>query len=195
MILFREHVDMEIVQGECSHSFPVHIHESLCVGMITVGQAEIFVNGCKKMLKAGDHYVIPPYTPHSLSPVGNRKFGYEVICLKDTLSQVRFEGSVSFAKEYIENATSEFSIDALSKATHISKYHLTRVFKEKVGITPYQFYNKVRVSNVRQGLQAGLPLSDIVLNLGFYDQSHLSNTFKKHIGITPMQYALSYQRC
>ena len=88
---------------------------------------------------------------------------------------------------------SEFNIDALSDTVHISKYHLDRIFKEQLGITPYQFYIGDRIKKIRQGLQAHLPLPDIVYDLNFFDQSHLCHTFRKHMGISPTQYACSYQ--
>ena len=192
-IYFREYPDMEIVQGECCHSFPPHIHKNLCVGLITDGRAGFSINGTKEVLSTGDYYVIPPYTLHSLSAVSTEVFRYYVICFKNLTNLKRFDSIVSCAKTYIENLTSEFSINKLSKAVHISKYHLDRVFKGQVGITPYQFYINERIKKIRQGLQTRLPLSDIVYNLNFSDQSHLCNMFKKYIGISPTQYMRSYQ--
>ena len=193
-ICFHEYADIEVVQGECNHSFPIHIHETLCIVLITGGRAKFSMNGHKDaLLSVGDYYVIPPYTPHALSSVALEKFNYRVICFKNSITGKRFDSIVSEAKAYIKTCTSKFCIGSLSETVHISKYHLGRIFKEQVGITPYQFYIGVKVKKVRQRLQARLPLSDIVFNLHFFDQNHLCNTFRKHIGISPMQYAHSYQ--
>ena len=192
-INFYEHDDMEIVVGECIHSFPVHIHENFCIGIITSGRAEFIINGNKKILLSGDYYVIPPYTPHTLSSVGSEKFCYRVICFINSTVSKEFDSVILEAKTFIETTASEFNIDALSNAMHISKYHLDRIFKNQVGITPYQFYINDRIKKIRQGLQAKLSLSDIVFDLNFFDQSHLCNTFKKHVGISPTQYIRSYQ--
>ena len=193
-IYFHEYTDIEIVQGECNHSFPVHIHETLCVGLITSGRAKISMSGHKEtLLSVGDYYVIPPYTPHALSSVAHEKFNYRVICFKNFFAGKRLDSIVSEAKTYIETCDSRFCIDLLSETVHISKYHLDRIFKEQIGITPYQFYIGVRMKKVRQGLQARSPLSDIVFNFHFSDQNHLCNMFRKHVGISPTQYAQSYQ--
>ena len=192
-INFHEYADMEIVNGECIHSFPVHIHENLCIGLITSGRVEFVMNGYKEILSIGDNYVIPPYTPHKLSSVGYEKFCYSVICFKDSAVPKRFNTVISDAKAFIETTASEFNIDALATAVHVSKYHLDRIFKKQVGTTPYQFYIDYRVKLAKQGLQAKLSLSDIVSDLHFSDQSHLCNTFRKHVGISPTQYVRSYK--
>ena len=191
-ISFHEFANMETIQGECSHVFPPHIHESLCIGRINSGRAELSILGRIEMLSAGDCYVIPPYTLHTLSSVTPGRFSYQVICFKSFNNHKGFTESVSSAKDYIENTRSGFSIDALSDMVHVSKYHLNRVFKQELGISPYQFYISHRIKRVKQGLQADLPLSEIAYDLGFYDQSHLCNTFLKHVGIPPTQYARSY---
>ena len=194
-IYFHESSRVETVHGECSHSFPTHIHENLCVGSITEGCAEFIMNGRKRVLSTGDCYVVPPYAPHTLSSVKLRKFSYFVLCFKNFFVQKRLNDVVANAKVYIEaTSSSEFSIDALSQAVSISKYHLDRIFKEQVGVTPYQFYISKRVKKIRQGLHAHSTLSDLVFDLNFSDQSHLCNTFKKHMGISPMQYARSHCR-
>jgi AraC-like DNA-binding protein len=191
-ILFREYDNREIVQGECHHTFPAHIHESLCIGLITSGQAVCSINGCKEVLSAGDFYVVPPRTLHTLAPAEHKKYSYTVICFKGLPSREGCDDYVSCAKAYIENTRSKFTINALSKAMHVSKFHLSRVFRGQIGATPYQFYNKVRIKKIRQGLQAGLSPSDMAFDLNFCDQSHLCNTFKRHVGITPAQYINSY---
>lgn len=192
-ISFHEYPDMEIIQGECNHSFPAHIHESLCVGCITEGRAVFSINGHTRILSSGEYYVIPPYTIHALSSVAFEKFCYHIICFKNFTASKEFYDSVASAKSYIEHTTSAFNIDTLSRAVHVSKYHLDRIFKEQIGITPYQFYINNRIKKVRQGLQSHVPLSDMVFDLNFSDQSHLCNTFRKHVGISPTQYAHSYQ--
>ena len=194
-IFFQEYPDIEAVSGKCSHSFPVHIHENLCIGSITRGRAEFTISNHKKVLSAGDCYVIPPYTPHTLSSVESERFSYFVLCFKNFCAQKKINEMAASAKTYIETtSSSEFNIDALSKAMHINKYHLDRLFKEQIGVTPYQFYISHRIKKIRQGLHTHLTLSDLVFDLNFSDQSHLCNTFKKHMGISPMQYARSYQR-
>jgi len=39
-----------------------------------------------------------------------------------------------------------------------------------------------------------LPISDISLQTGFYDQSHFSNQFVRHRGLPPSQYRTKYMQ-
>ncbi len=147
------------------------------------------------ILSAGDHYFILPYTPHSLSSIGKNEFSYKVLCVKiDSLSK-QADDTLIFAKNCIEKADNGFNIDSLSSDVCLSKYHLTRTFKERFGVTPYQYYISEKIKKIRQGLRSQLSLSDLTFDLGFSDQSHLCNTFKKHMGISPLQYVYSCRQC
>jgi len=191
-ISFYKYKDFEIVSGVCVHFFPIHIHRTLCIGIIRSGYANFVISNQKTILTAGDYYIIPPYTPHSLSPVNNKAFSYSVCCFKGFHAKQNLSDVIADTKEYIEKTPAEFNLTMLSEAIHISKYHLNRKFKEQIGITPYQFYVNERVKKIRQGLLSSSSLSDLAFELGFSDQSHLCNAFKKHMGISPLQYVSSY---
>jgi AraC-like DNA-binding protein len=98
--------------------------------------------------------------------------------------------TVDFIKD---NLNETFDLQKLSKYANISKYHLLRLFKNQMGVTPYQFYIQEKIKQIRKGLLKQQPISDLVFNFNFSDESHLCNTFKKHIGITPMQFKDSYK--
>lgn len=101
---------------------------------------------------------------------------------------------ILLAVDFIKNNLSEtFNLEKLSAYTNISKYHLLRLFKNQMGVTPYQFYLQEKIKQIRKGLLRQQPISDLVFNLNFSDESHLCNTFKKHIGITPMQFKDNYK--
>lgn len=93
-----------------------------------------------------------------------------------------------------DNLNKTFNLQELSEYTNITKYHLLRLFKSQMGITPYQFYLQEKIKQIRKGLLKQQPISDLVFNYNFSDESHLCNTFKKHIGITPMQFKDSYKK-
>jgi|GEM_PF-1047574 len=92
-----------------------------------------------------------------------------------------------------DNVNEAFNLQKLSDYTNITKYHLLRLFKNQMGVTPYQFYIQEKIKQIRKGLLKQQPISDLVFNFNFSDESHLCNTFKKHIGITPMQFKDSYK--
>ncbi|MDR1702960.1 MAG: AraC family transcriptional regulator [Sporomusaceae bacterium] len=190
-ITFYQYLDTEIVVGRCAHLFPPHIHKSFCIGKITCGSAVLLFNDQEAFLRPGDHYVIPPYTPHSLGPVNNEEFGYVVYCFKNFCGQTILSSIVADAQKYLEKTPAGFDLDVLADTLQVSKYHFCRQFKKELGISPYQFYLGEKVKKIRQGLHLNLSLSDLTFDLGFFDQSHLCHTFKKHMGISPRQYVLS----
>lgn len=195
-IYFLDFGEIEIISGRCSHSFPVHIHKSMCVGIITNGRAEFICNGNSSILMTGDLFTIPPDNPHSISAIDGMEYSYITLCFKN----MNFNRGVSdyhytaIAKSFIESQPAHtIDLQTLSDFVHVSEFHLIREFKKAVGVSPHQFCLMEKVKKIRQGLMIQQPLSDLALSLGFSDQSHLCNTFKKFMGITPLQYKHSYK--
>lgn len=56
-------------------------------------------------------------------------------------------------KEYIDNHwKEEFDIDKLSGIVHMSRYHYTRLFKQHTGMTPYNYYQDVKINKLKEKL-------------------------------------------
>jgi len=73
----------------------------------------------------------------------------------------------------------------------MSKYSFIRWFKRHVGLTPFEYILIKRVGLGKSLILQGLPLTDVALESGFYDQSHFSNYFKRYIGKSPQSYKQS----
>ena len=80
------------------------------------------------------------------------------------------------------------SLDALASLAGLSKYHLLRSFTRETGITPYSYFETLRIDRAKALLKQGETPANVALATGFGDQSHFSNTFKRLIGLTPGQY-------
>jgi len=156
-INFYDFGEIEIVIGESAHSFPTHIHQSMCVGLITHGSVEFICENHKDTLTKGDIYVIPPFTPHSIAAVNGRKYVYIVLCLRNVINGIyrcdNFYQNNIYEKDFIALAKSfiqsrleySFDLQALSEHVGISKFHLIREFKKSAGVSPYQFYLSEKV--------------------------------------------------
>lgn len=115
----------------------------------------------------------------------------EIVC--NSIQQIHNTvvlSAVSLIKEHLEES---FDLQKISDYTHISKYHLLRLFKKQMGVAPYQFYIQEKVKKIKQGLLKNQTPVDLAYNLNFSDQSHLCNTFKKYVGLTPIQFKKSYK--
>ena len=96
------------------------------------------------------------------------------------------------AARFIGSLKGLFQLDTLCDHCHVSKYHLIRQFKKRFNLTPYQYYNNLRIGEIRRGLLAEQSPPDLAYALGFSDQSHMCHTFKKYMAVTPLQYKNSY---
>jgi AraC-like DNA-binding protein len=98
--------------------------------------------------------------------------------------------AVGLVREYLwEHATENVSLEALSRYAGLSPFHLSRVFREAVGMPPHAYQTQVRVCLAKSLLGKGLPIADAAARAGFYDQAHLTRHFKRVVGLTPGQYA------
>jgi AraC family transcriptional regulator len=100
--------------------------------------------------------------------------------------------AVSDALEFIHaNYARELSLTDIAGAVHLSSFHLARLFKQCLGVSPHQYVIQVRVNSARWLLSAGSgerSLAEVASAVGFADQSHLTRHFKRVTGVTPRQF-------
>jgi AraC-like DNA-binding protein len=81
----------------------------------------------------------------------------------------------------------------LARESGLSKFHLLRVFRDRTGLTPWQYQVNLRLDRARRLLQRGEPASQVADACGFVDQSHFTRIFRTVVGVTPAVYAASYR--
>jgi len=88
-----------------------------------------------------------------------------------------------------ENYAKSITIEDIAAEAGMSTAHFSRLFKETIGDTPYQFLMRYRVERGQDMLrQTDLPMIQIALDCGFSDQPHFSRTFSKLVGQSPSAY-------
>lgn len=93
------------------------------------------------------------------------------------------------AVEFIkENHTANFSLEQISNYSGISQFHLIREFKNTYQQTPYQFLRNFRIEKSKKLLTKKRPITQIALELGFFDHSHFIKSFVQNEGILPSTY-------
>ncbi|MBB3231294.1 AraC family transcriptional regulator [Halomonas stenophila] len=99
------------------------------------------------------------------------------------------------ARDYIlAHLEDDVSLDDISQAAHLSKYHFLRLFRQQFGITPHQYVLNRRVNAARSLLAAGAAPNQVAFRYGFTDLSHFNRRFKRIYGMTPLQYQRSVSR-
>ncbi|WP_321468620.1 methylated-DNA--[protein]-cysteine S-methyltransferase [Halarcobacter sp.] len=87
-----------------------------------------------------------------------------------------------------ENFKEQPTIDEISEYIGMSKYHLIRVFKEYVGVTPIQFLQSVTLNYAKEHLKESKSILDSSLDMGLSSSSRLHDLFVNIIGVTPKEY-------
>lgn len=89
--------------------------------------------------------------------------------------------------DYIrENLAQDLSLAELASIAGVSSSHFKEQFRESMGIPVHQYVVSVRIENARDLLvNTRLPVSEVALRAGFYNQSHLSRHLRRLLGITP----------
>ncbi|WP_457809170.1 helix-turn-helix domain-containing protein [Kushneria sp. EE4] len=82
----------------------------------------------------------------------------------------------------------ELSLERISAAAHLSRYHFLRLFRAQFGMTPHQYVISCRIDAARGALEAGATPGEVALRYGFADHSHFNRRFKRIHGLTPFQY-------
>jgi AraC-like DNA-binding protein len=92
------------------------------------------------------------------------------------------------AKVRIEEELDSIRIGELSEDSALSRTEFSRVFRRFEGMSPREYLQERKVQRARQLLEGARTLSEIALELGFYDQSHFTRVFKQLTGETPAAY-------
>ncbi|WP_144143865.1 bifunctional DNA-binding transcriptional regulator/O6-methylguanine-DNA methyltransferase Ada [Paraburkholderia sp. BCC1884] len=76
----------------------------------------------------------------------------------------------------------------LSDAVHVSPFHLQRLFKRVVGVTPRQYQAAQRGAALRDALQSGTDVTRATLDAGFGSPSRMYDSASAELGMSPSAY-------
>jgi AraC-like DNA-binding protein len=81
---------------------------------------------------------------------------------------------------------SQLRVESLAQAAGYSRFHFSRLFREAVGVSPYQYLMQLRMRKALELLTTtDMPIKQIAPTVGFEEVTWFTTTFKKHIGQTP----------
>jgi AraC-like DNA-binding protein len=96
---------------------------------------------------------------------------------------------LKIVKEYLHSKFFEkITLDHLEQVSGLNKFHIIRLFKEEFNIPPHTYQTLLRINYAKKQLQKQRPITEVALEVGFYDQSHFIKVFKSQMGITPDKY-------
>ena len=88
-----------------------------------------------------------------------------------------------------DNYQEDLTIEQLSEVFHLSEGHLSKLFKENIGMTIKAYISQTRAKEVRNALlTSDLPLIDIAIMCGFPNVKSMNKVFKDLYQCTPSQF-------
>jgi AraC-like DNA-binding protein len=91
-----------------------------------------------------------------------------------------------------EHTTDPLTLADAAARLERSPAHLLRTFTLEFGISPHAYVIGRRVEAARRKLLEGVPVAEVAVAVGFYDQAHLTRHFKRHTSVTPARFASSH---
>ncbi|MNK32258.1 Arabinose operon regulatory protein [compost metagenome] len=98
---------------------------------------------------------------------------------------------IELCKKYIHETYQEsIGLDDMAKAVGISKFHLTREFEKKLGMTPNRYLTEVRLEKAAQLLASSpdMKLEVVAQKAGFTCANYFGKVFKKNMGVSPTEF-------
>lgn len=97
--------------------------------------------------------------------------------------------------QFIEsNLDSELSLDTLADAFYMSKYYISHLFKNNLGISIHKYIIKKRLEMCKNSLLKNESISKLYKEYGFKDYTGFFRAFKKEFGLSPKEYKEQYYK-
>ncbi|HJB27766.1 MAG TPA: response regulator [Candidatus Blautia faecavium] len=92
----------------------------------------------------------------------------------------------AFCKEYYNE---DCSLDDIAAYVYISKSYLSKIFKEKTGVSIWNYFTDLRIAKAKELLEKG-NIKAVVIGemVGYKNPSHFGKIFKKRVGCSPKDY-------
>lgn len=109
---------------------------------------------------------------------------------KGGLSNRQLKQIIDYIQAHLDQ---EIRLTDLAELLGISRYYFSRLFRQSMGLSPYQYVIHQRVEKAKLMLRGKrqMAIAEIALACGFTHQSHLNKVFQRFMGMTPKAYRRS----
>lgn len=84
---------------------------------------------------------------------------------------------------------SDLALESIAKEFNISKYYLSRFFKENTGEKYIDYLSNLRIQEAKRLLkEENLPVKDVIQQVGYFDVASFNKKFKRAVGISAREY-------
>ena len=101
----------------------------------------------------------------------------------------RQRATVFAACRYIDTHCDErLTLNSLSRQTELSPFHLQRLFKKIVGVSPREYQEAQRIARFKSRVSNGSTVAGATFDAGYGSSSRLYEKSLQHLGMTPARY-------
>ena len=100
-----------------------------------------------------------------------------------------FQNILSYVESNLEEP---LSLDDIAGKFFVSKYYVSHLFKDTLGISLHQYIIKKRLAECRDSITNGDSISKTFERFGFRDYSSFFKAFQKEYGMSPKEYQSLY---
>ncbi len=102
---------------------------------------------------------------------------------------------VEIAVARLHSVGNGLEVATVARELGVSRRHLVRRFRARVGLAPKEFARIARFQRVLACLRGGRPdWAQVALDCGYYDQPHLCRDFKHFSGLSPVAFLRAPQQ-
>jgi len=102
------------------------------------------------------------------------------------IDYLKLENAIEYA---IRNIDKNITVAEVASSIGFSESKFSHLFTEKYCVSFSKYLMKLRIDEAKKLLRTtSNSITEIAINLGFYDQSHFSKIFKKFTGYTPNEF-------
>lgn len=87
-----------------------------------------------------------------------------------------------------EHFTEPITLDAVAKALHLSKYYISHIITERMGVSFTKFLSSMRVEHACTLLDKGVDITDVCFSSGFASVRTFNRVFLEYQGVPPREY-------
>ncbi len=100
-----------------------------------------------------------------------------------------FENLSAYISEHLGD---DLSLEALAGQFYVSKFYISHLFRDTLGLSVHQYILKKRLDACRCSMLGSTPIGQLCLRYGFSDYSSFYRAFKKEFGVSPKEYRLMH---